>query len=361
MSDIITVNDLVKVDHYNNKNIVAHHDDVDGVVRFIGEVPHEAGTFFGVHINPKFSGMANEVAYFKRNQLRLLEASSMIRVTVGDIVSVTKYACHGIVRFIGQTKFKGDAIWYGVQLEDAVGKNNGTIKGHTYFRCEPKYGIFVHQDQVELVKHKKLHNGHKHKKHSSHKRKHSGKKLTKSTSTSSTISEDSVHRDEPAQLQVVVSMPEQYKASLSTGVYGGYCIQFEITMPTDYKPSYSTGVYGGYSLVQQQQIAMPTQYKPSLSTGVYGGYSLVHHQEASHEAEANSDGPTLCKYVKAEDLVFWCNREVAPDLTEYDLMAKRNVSDDEIAEQMLKDEIPAYWINRFFVDGYVRYEESYMI
>ena len=36
----------------------------------------------------------------------------------------------------------------GVVLDDASGKNNGTLQGKIYFKCEENHGIFVRQSQV---------------------------------------------------------------------------------------------------------------------------------------------------------------------------------------------------------------------
>ena len=38
--------------------------------------------------------------------------------------------------------------WTGVALDDAKGKNNGTVQGKRYFTCEENHGIFVRQSQV---------------------------------------------------------------------------------------------------------------------------------------------------------------------------------------------------------------------
>ncbi|CAK9024580.1 CAP-Gly domain-containing linker protein 1 (Cytoplasmic linker protein 170) (CLIP-170) (Restin), partial [Durusdinium trenchii] len=48
----------------------------------------------------------------------------------------------GVVRFLGSTRFApGD--WAGIRLDEAVGKNDGTVKGQFYFQCEKGHGIFV--------------------------------------------------------------------------------------------------------------------------------------------------------------------------------------------------------------------------
>jgi len=38
--------------------------------------------------------------------------------------------------------------WIGVALDEAKGKNNGTVQGKRYFTCEENHGIFVRQSQV---------------------------------------------------------------------------------------------------------------------------------------------------------------------------------------------------------------------
>ncbi|KAL8831802.1 MAG: hypothetical protein Q9191_000657 [Dirinaria sp. TL-2023a] len=47
-----------------------------------------------------------------------------------------------IVHYIGSTQFAaGD--WVGVELEDASGKNDGSVQGQRYFTCEPGHGMFI--------------------------------------------------------------------------------------------------------------------------------------------------------------------------------------------------------------------------
>jgi CAP-Gly domain-containing linker protein 3/4 len=48
----------------------------------------------------------------------------------------------GTLRFCGTTEFS-TGIWAGVELDNAEGRNDGTVKGMRYFHCEPGHGIFV--------------------------------------------------------------------------------------------------------------------------------------------------------------------------------------------------------------------------
>mmetsp|Transcript_118874 Transcript_118874/g.343816 ORF Transcript_118874/g.343816 Transcript_118874/m.343816 type:complete len:585 (-) Transcript_118874:117-1871(-) len=54
----------------------------------------------------------------------------------------------GVVRFFGPTDF-AEGSWIGVELDEPRGKNNGTVKGRTYFECAESCGIFVRQAVVE--------------------------------------------------------------------------------------------------------------------------------------------------------------------------------------------------------------------
>ena len=42
----------------------------------------------------------------------------------------------GTVRFVGEAAF-APGEWLGLELDRQVGKNNGSVKGRTYFKCEP--------------------------------------------------------------------------------------------------------------------------------------------------------------------------------------------------------------------------------
>ncbi|CAJ1455023.1 unnamed protein product, partial [Effrenium voratum] len=47
----------------------------------------------------------------------------------------------GTIRFIGQTDF-APGEWIGVELFEPKGKNDGSVKGHRYFSCKDKHGLF---------------------------------------------------------------------------------------------------------------------------------------------------------------------------------------------------------------------------
>jgi hypothetical protein len=73
-------------------------------------------------------------------------------LAVGDRVSVEGKGA-GIVRFVGPHAENGKPR-VGVELDDAIGKNNGTVKGHKYFTCKDNHGSLVAPGKVtaEVVK-----------------------------------------------------------------------------------------------------------------------------------------------------------------------------------------------------------------
>ncbi|KAL1527253.1 hypothetical protein AB1Y20_015929 [Prymnesium parvum] len=65
---------------------------------------------------------------------------------VGDQVLVHRLPAR--VCFVGRTGF-ADGIWIGVELVDAVGRNDGSVRGTRYFTCKPQHGLFVQPSHVK--------------------------------------------------------------------------------------------------------------------------------------------------------------------------------------------------------------------
>jgi tubulin-folding cofactor B len=56
----------------------------------------------------------------------------------------------GTVKYIGETEFKPDLLWIGIELDEPFGKNNGSVGGKAYFSCSDKYGVFARPDTIEI-------------------------------------------------------------------------------------------------------------------------------------------------------------------------------------------------------------------
>ena len=118
------------------------------------------------------------------------------------------------------------------------------------------------------------------------------KALNVLTSKLSTKPANMADKEEKEEKKTTSTLPSNYKASLSTGVYGFYQVrQFE------YKASLSTGVYGSYQIISQSTTTTtkeskvkeeeeeeyeyeevttytkkkgPYIYSPSISSGIFG-------------------------------------------------------------------------------------------
>ncbi|KAL6426797.1 hypothetical protein ACFW04_009253 [Cataglyphis niger] len=63
---------------------------------------------------------------------------------IGDrvIVSSMQGSKTGVLRYQGPTDFAGGE-WYGVELDEPLGKNDGSVSGKRYFECPLKHGLFT--------------------------------------------------------------------------------------------------------------------------------------------------------------------------------------------------------------------------
>ncbi|XP_017758177.1 PREDICTED: dynactin subunit 1 isoform X2 [Eufriesea mexicana] len=69
---------------------------------------------------------------------------------IGQRVEVSNKDCQGVIAYIGYPTF-ASGKWIGVILDEPKGKNNGTIKGQSYFKCAENHGMFVRQSQLILL------------------------------------------------------------------------------------------------------------------------------------------------------------------------------------------------------------------
>ena len=55
----------------------------------------------------------------------------------------------GTVRYVGKIPEIAPGWWVGVEYTEAVGKNDGSVKGARYFTCPPEMGGFLRPDKLE--------------------------------------------------------------------------------------------------------------------------------------------------------------------------------------------------------------------
>lgn len=64
-------------------------------------------------------------------------------INVGDRCEVQPGARRGTVRWVGESEVLKLGYWVGVQLDEPLGMNNGTIKGRQLFECGENFGSMV--------------------------------------------------------------------------------------------------------------------------------------------------------------------------------------------------------------------------
>lgn len=67
---------------------------------------------------------------------------------IGNKVIVCGFS--GTIRFIGDTEF-APGTWLGLEMDQGIGKNDGSVKGTRYFSCRDKHGLFVRQTVVKAA------------------------------------------------------------------------------------------------------------------------------------------------------------------------------------------------------------------
>merc|ERR1712228_196015 len=76
---------------------------------------------------------------------RMAAGPARYRLELGQRVVVDNH--YGYIRFIDFTQFDSGR-WVGVELDQASGKNDGSVDGISYFRCTPNHGLFVKPDKI---------------------------------------------------------------------------------------------------------------------------------------------------------------------------------------------------------------------
>ncbi|XP_078287080.1 LOW QUALITY PROTEIN: CAP-Gly domain-containing linker protein 3-like [Rhinoraja longicauda] len=71
------------------------------------------------------------------------------KIEIGDQVLVASQK-PGVIRYYGKTDF-APGYWYGIELDKATGKHDGSVFGVRYYTCLPKYGVFAPPSRVQRI------------------------------------------------------------------------------------------------------------------------------------------------------------------------------------------------------------------
>ncbi|CAO1627280.1 unnamed protein product [Parajaminaea phylloscopi] len=82
------------------------------------------------------------------------EAASRTHIPLSsrcELLDEAPPARRGTVRYVGHPAFASSSqLWVGVEFDEPVGKNDGSVQGKRYFDCKPRHGGFVRADKIQV-------------------------------------------------------------------------------------------------------------------------------------------------------------------------------------------------------------------
>merc|ERR550539_2178310 len=133
-----------------------------GKVTSLGPKPDKQGIWVRVLMDAVMSGNADDM-YSSNNKStkskaiwvpiqrvdRVISRGNKFNLTIDDRVIERKKNVPGVIKYVGPTHFdKG--VWFGVALDEAKGKNNGTVRKKFYFLTDTNHGVMLPYRRLEL-------------------------------------------------------------------------------------------------------------------------------------------------------------------------------------------------------------------
>jgi len=103
----------------------------------------------------RFAPEAQEAAIAKSNPLGQDSTAPPPSINIGDRCQVKptkstgELLRRGSIRYVGLVGFQS-GYWIGVEYDEPLGKNDGSVQGESYFTCNPNYGAFLRPDRIEV-------------------------------------------------------------------------------------------------------------------------------------------------------------------------------------------------------------------
>ncbi|KAJ2379861.1 hypothetical protein GGI23_007904 [Coemansia sp. RSA 2559] len=103
------------------------------------------------HNMGRFADGKSAMSIDEEDEFKELAAAISVgsRCEVATVPGVVDYARRGTVRFVGKTSFR-PGYWVGIEYDEPVGKNDGSVEGVQYFKCPSDHGSFVRPDKVTV-------------------------------------------------------------------------------------------------------------------------------------------------------------------------------------------------------------------
>lgn len=138
----------VEIEGYTCPGTVRFVGLVGGVCRVGAELDQPFGKNDGFAVGQRFFLCPPKRGTFVfPKKVKAIEGEPLV-VVVGQKVRVDDIACEGVVRFVGKIGGKARA---GIELDEKLGKNNGTAKGTVYFECAQGHGMFAYIEKVHPI------------------------------------------------------------------------------------------------------------------------------------------------------------------------------------------------------------------
>ena len=105
-------------------------------------------------VAPRIHEAMSHIAEKGKDEIKVGDRVNVVDLMPNDGSTTKKKSCIGTVRFVGSVDFvEGDNKWFGIELDEPLGRHDGTVQDVRYFAAPDDHGVFVTESKLT-----KLHN-----------------------------------------------------------------------------------------------------------------------------------------------------------------------------------------------------------